>query len=483
MGGQERKERLEMSRRRDRSDSITSEDGTKRVKSAAAMGEPPAAVAVSKEAEANAPWAYSSAALNPMANPALAAILNKLSAAPPPPPPPLYAPPAYTATIGHPALYMSLGSAPTQKEAKELFVGNMTATGVSDVVLKDFLNAAMRQVGLTTGPGEAITGVRMNSKFCFLEMRSVQDCDRALNLNGIPFMGSTLKITRPAKYSGPATPCRTWQEMIGQAPPSASSGLSVSISAPTSDPTTKVFREIFVGNTTPEMTESSLRDFVGGALQKMGLSSFDAESPIAAVRVNAKFSFLEFKSIEDAANVLNLNGIPFVGVPLKISRPAKFDIHCTGSFYNWDDLLSRWMTGELKLLTGGPTSRTLCITNMVSQDDLSNQELFDEMIEDTKEECSTFGIVQAVTVPRPGAVGAPPTKGLGRLFVEMSTEEEAKAVLVALKGRTFDGRTVDVKFYPQQAFSVGEYGLAFPPMIVTTTGLMTTEMFFPTRQM
>ena len=481
--------RMSSRRRSDRSRSRDSSDdeGTKRRRPTG--GEPSAVMPMPQGPSPVVLGPFPAAALNPMANPALAAILNKLSAAPQPPPPPppiMHAPSSSSSSavnpafLAHPAIFLAPSPAGL-KEAKELFVGNVTATGISDVVLKDFLNAAMRQVGLLTGPEDAISGVRMNSKFCFIEMRTVEDCSNALNLNGIPFMGSMLKIGRPAKYSGPQTPCKTWQEITGQTVPVIANLGIAATAAVASDPATKVFREIFVGNTTPEMTETSIREFIGGALQRMGLSCFDSENPIASVRVNAKFCFLEFRTLEDAANVLNLNGIPFGGVPLKISRPAKFETLCTGSFHSWDDLLARWMTGELKLLTGGPLSRTLCITNMVSREDLSNQDLFDEMIEDTKEECSNFGKVQAVTVPRPGQDGAPPTRGLGRLFVEMSTEEEAKAVLVALKGRTFDSRTVDVKFYPQDAFVTGDYGITFPPMVVTQAGLVTIAALFPTR--
>lgn len=414
---------------------------------------------------------------NPMDNPALASILTKLGTIP------NQTSESFSSNGVHSSLASNVSgqlaahaaiAASVLKESKELFVGNVLATGISDVVLKDFLNAALRQVGLVSGAEDAITGIRMNTKFSFIEFRTVDDCTNALNLNGIPFMGAMLKIGRPAKYSGPHAHSKTWQEMTGQTVPS---GIVMS-SLIQSDPQTKVYREIFVGNTTAEMTETSLRDFIGGALQRMGLCSCDNESPIAAVRVNAKFSFLEFKTMEDAANVLNLNGIPFGGVSLKICRPAKFEIPSFASFYTWDDLLARWMTGELKLLTAGAASKVLCITNMVSKADLEDQDLFNEMIEDTKEECSQWGIVSSVIVPRPDSQQS---IGVGRLFVEMASAEDAKTVLVALKGRTFDGRTVDVKFYSQEAFNSNDYGMAFPPLIVTTTGLSSIDAIFNRR--
>jgi hypothetical protein len=132
------------------------------------------------------------------------------------------------------------GALPTPqgpKESRELFVGNVLASGVTDSILKDFLNGAMRQVGLVKGPDDPIVSCRMNAKFSFIELRTAEDCNNALNLNGIPFLGQCLKISRPSKYAGPATPAKTWQELTGQAAHEASVA-----AVATSDPNTKIYR-------------------------------------------------------------------------------------------------------------------------------------------------------------------------------------------------------------------------------------------------
>ena len=131
------------------------------------------------------------------------------------------------------------------------------------------------------------------------------------------------------------------------------------------DPSTKLYREIFVGNTSPEMTDEALKAFVGGALMQMGLSCSGNENPILAVRVNAKFSFLEFRTMEDAANALNFNSIPFMNQQLKFSRPSKYE-GLAIPYLQWDDMYTRSLTGELKLMTAGTPSTVLCISNMVT---------------------------------------------------------------------------------------------------------------------
>lgn len=46
-----------------------------------------------------------------------------------------------------------------------------------------------QQVNLVTGPGNPVVTCRVNNKYAFVELRSSEECTKALNLNGIPFMG------------------------------------------------------------------------------------------------------------------------------------------------------------------------------------------------------------------------------------------------------------------------------------------------------
>ena len=63
----------------------------------------------------------------------------------------------------------------------------------------------------------------------------------------------------------------------------------------------------------------------------------------------------------------------------------------------------------------------------------------------------------------------------------MSTEEEAKLTLVNLKGRKFDGKWVDVKFYPLESFSQGDYGVVLPNRVVCTLGSVPIDRVIQTR--
>lgn len=128
------------------------------------------------------------------------------------------------------------------------------------------------------------------------------------------------------------TPSQTWQQLVGQPLPPGMTPVpenpSGNVIGPggvvvmNCTPEEKLQRELFVGNTTPEMTESMLKDFLGRALEQVGLTIMPG-NPILACRVSGKFAFVELRSKEEAANALNLNNIPYLGAQLRVGRPSK----------------------------------------------------------------------------------------------------------------------------------------------------------------
>ena len=72
------------------------------------------------------------------------------------------------------------------------------------------------QVGLAdaTVEGNPIINVRTNAKFAFIEFRSIEETNNALNMNGIPFNSMELRIKRPEKFPGPPTASVDWREFM-----------------------------------------------------------------------------------------------------------------------------------------------------------------------------------------------------------------------------------------------------------------------------
>jgi splicing factor U2AF subunit len=395
----------------------------------------------------------------------------------------------------------------------ELFVGNILSPDITPEVVKDFLNLAMKESQMVPAYGpDPVLYCRLSNLYGFIEFRTAEDCTKALNLNGIPFLGIPLKIGRGARYNGSVKEgsC-TWQELTGdntfiagelikygivsashplvngnlsdisptpltpvvvdlKSPPSNHNRHERMTARPARSNTLRSLTELFIGGLfDPQMTNGeAIREFLGGALQKMGLASSVQVNPINHIKVTGSFAFLICNTAEDAANLLNLNGIPFLNKPLKIERPQRFDGGLPGVIhYNWNELYSLWTSGELKFMTAGPPSRVLRIDNMATVEELLDNFEYLELIKETRFECSQFGVVKSVIIPRSTATLTIAQADLGKVFVEMSTFIEAKNVLLSIKGRSFSGRCVDVKFYPEDKFRTFNYSFENPGIIIT----------------
>lgn len=351
------------------------------------------------------------------------------------------------------------------KVNRELFVGN-TPQGTSEMLLIQFLNGAMRRIGLCPPEMSPILQCRVNQKFAFVECQSIEYANKALNINGIPFLGACLKVSRPSKYTGPFVASKTWQELTGQPVPANMTPVDFNLSSAEE----KVNRELFIGNTTPEMTELMLKDFLGKAMEQVGLSSAPG-NPITACRVSGKFAFIELRSQEEAAKALNLNNIPYLGAQLRVGRPSKYTGAVT-QHGNWEDILAKYMSGELQLPAAGgapaavaPPSAAIAlpppelqvaqttiveIKSMLTAADFESSDEYEEILEDTKDECSQFGVLKSVVIPKSGP-------GFTKVFLEYNNVDEAAKAINGLAGRTFDGRRVAATYFDVTKFANEDY--------------------------
>lgn len=49
----------------------------------------------------------------------------------------------------------------------------------------------------------------------------------------------------------------------------------------------------------------------------------------------------------------------------------------------------------------GPATEVLCLLNMVTADELKDEDEYDDILEDIKEECNKYGVVRSIEIPRP----------------------------------------------------------------------------------
>lgn len=61
----------------------------------------------------------------------------------------------------------------------------------------------------------------------------------------------------------------------------------------------------------------------------------------------------------------------------------------------------------------GPPTEVLCLLNMVTPDELRDEDEYEDILEDIKEECNKYGVVRSVEIPRP--IEGVDVPGLGKV--------------------------------------------------------------------
>lgn len=104
-----------------------------------------------------------------------------------------------------------------------------------------------------------------------------------------------------------------------------------------------------------------------------------------------------------------------------------------------------------------PPSRVLLLLHMVSPDlsDLQDPEAMEGLYEDIREECSKYGEILSIMIPKDSLTGVASTKslGIGGVFVEYQDRMACQAARQALHNKPYCGRAVKACFFSEDAMS------------------------------
>jgi len=90
-------------------------------------------------------------------------------------------------------------------------------------------------------------------------------------------------------------------------------------------------------------------------------------------------------------------------------------------------------------------TEVLCLLNMVTEEELIDDDEYDEIMEDVKEECNKYGQVKSIEIPRP--IQDVDVPGVEKIFVEFYSINDCQKAQQALTGRKFANRVVVTSFY------------------------------------
>lgn len=325
-----------------------------------------------------------------------------------------------------PATSLPQGAQATM-QARRLYVGNLPF-GITDDLMIDFFNAKMRESNLVKQPGNPVLACQINleKNFAFLEFRSVEETTSAMAFDGIVLQGQALKIRRPRDY----------QPIPGIIEREASHIPGV-VSTVVADTINKVF----IGGLPNYLNEDQVREL----LTMFGeLRSFNLVKDSAA-GLSKGYAFCEFvdTGITDIA-IAGLNGMPLGDKKLIVQRAS---------------VGSKTMPAQLSIpgvdLSKAITAtNVLCLMNMVTADELENDETYDEIFDDIREECAKFGKIRSLQIPRPSSDF--PVTGVGKIFIEYTSPQEASTASEALAGRKFQSRIVVTSYYDPEMYARSE---------------------------
>ena len=92
-----------------------------------------------------------------------------------------------------------------------------------------------------------------------------------------------------------------------------------------------------------------------------------------------------------------------------------------------------------------PATEVLCLLNMITEDELVDDDEYEEILEDVKDECNKYGMVKSIEIPRP--IPEVEVPGVGKIFVEFTSKGECTKAQQSLTGRKFANRVVVTSYY------------------------------------
>jgi len=188
-------------------------------------------------------------------------------------------------------------------------------------------------------------------------------------------------------------------------------------------------------------------------------------NPILNVRTSTKFAFVEFRTVQETNNALNMDGIPFMGMELRLKRPEKFQGNPTPAV-TWREFME--MRSELEASQPAGSS-VVSLGGAIRPGELEskNEDVYKALCADLRSECSKYGSVVDVVVPRESAAGATfdysggavaaEKKGVGKAFIKYKSHEEATAALKELGQRLFEGHELDLDLFDEQRFNARDF--------------------------
>ncbi|XP_058069084.1 splicing factor U2af large subunit B-like isoform X2 [Magnolia sinica] len=336
------------------------------------------------------------------------------------------------------------------RHARRVYVGGLSPAANEQSVATFFSQVMAAIGGNTAGPGDAVVNVYINheKKFAFVEMRSVEEASNAMALDGIIFEGAPVKVRRPSDYNP------SLAAALGPSQPNPNLNLAAVGLKPGSAGGLEGPDRVFVGGLPYYFTEAQIREL----LESFGpLRGFDlVKDRETGNSKGYAFCVYQDLSVTDIACAA-LNGIKMGDKTLTVRRANQGTVQPRPEQENiLFQAQQQVALQRLVFQAGSLPTKVICLTQVVTADELRDDEEYEEIMEDMRGEGGRYGTLVNVVIPRPIPTGEP-SPGVGKVFLEYADTDGAMKAREGLNGRKFGGNIVVAVFYPEDKFQQGDY--------------------------
>ncbi|CAO3688166.1 unnamed protein product [Rhizopus stolonifer] len=313
------------------------------------------------------------------------------------------------------------------KQAKRLYVGQIPLS-LEETPLAEFFNATMYQLQMKDTTPVAAVQINHEKNYAFVEFQTAEQATACMAFDGVMFQGQQLKIRRPKDYQPPVE-----GDISMQLP-----GL-VSTNVPDTP------NKIFIGGLPIYLNDDQVIEL----LRSFGeLRAFNLVKDVAT-GANKGFAFCEYEdpNVTDLA-CQGLHNMELGDRKLIVQRASVGAKHIPPDYMSGPILPANYVP-----VIGAKeedATRVLQLMNMITPEELEDEEEYQDIWEDIAEECAKFGNMVDMKIPKPQKEQEVP--GLGLIFVRYETKDETLAALHALAGRKFADRTVVATFVDEQNY-------------------------------
>ena len=341
-----------------------------------------------------------------------------------------------------PTTAAALYNARLYRHSRQLYLGNVPRH-LDGAAVRDFVNGKMAERRLGTSAGhEPCMGVEMHADegYAMLEFREPEETTNALALDSAVLEGYQLRVQRPKDVPGLDLP----GGLGGTVPDSPD--------------------KLYIGNVPTFLVEDQVMEL----LKAFGeLSAFQlVRDPVTGQSTGAAYCAYQDPSVTELA-IQGLNDMEVGESRLLVERSGPTEDGAAAA-------------GAAQETSNEPT-RAMTMLNMVTPAELQDEQEYQDILEDVRDECSKHGTVRDIRIPRPardskGAAArswaqqlattstdmqvAPKERyGVGRVYVLFDTVDQCATAFRAIAGRQFGGRMVICAFIHEDMWPAEEDGL------------------------